>query len=84
MKESKYRSAWDIVNRQNVFRDYYYYFEDISRVVKGYPNIHFRHLITPSESLGGGFMPIFDDIDYNIRLMDIGYQTGLRNIGIYL
>jgi hypothetical protein len=32
-------------------------------VVRGYPHVNFRHLISPRKDLGGGYIPIFDGVD---------------------
>lgn len=59
MEEANYKNAYDLYKRREDLRDFYYYYEDITRVVRGYPKVHFRHLIAPSEDLGGGMVPIF-------------------------
>ena len=61
--QSKYKNAYELYKRQNDFRDFYYYYEDITRVVRGYPHVNFRHLISPRKDLGGGYIPIFDGVD---------------------
>ena len=62
-QEFKYKSAYELFNRKLEYTDFYYYYEDITRVVRGFPHVQFRHLITPRAPLGGGFIPIFDGID---------------------
>ena len=60
-------------NRLSEYDDYYYwYYEAITRVIRGYPDVHFRHMISPSTPLGGGYVPIFDGVDVNLKLMDQG------------
>ena len=63
IEQSKYKNAYDLYSRHIALRDFYYYYEDITRVVRGYPKVHFRHLIAPMKALGGGFFPIFEGID---------------------
>ena len=63
MQESKWKNAYDLYNRKNYFSDFYYYFEDITRVVRGYPNVHFRHMISPRQDIGGGAVPLFQGTD---------------------
>ena len=53
-------------------------------MISGYPKVHFRHLITPSETLGGGFIPIFDGVDKNVELMKLGEDDARKNLEIYL
>ena len=48
MADAKSKSAYSYATRKKEMKDYYYYFEDVARVIRGYPNIGFRHLITPS------------------------------------
>jgi len=47
MKEIKYKNAFEMYTRTAALKDFYYNFEDILRVVRGYPKVHFRHLISP-------------------------------------
>ena len=47
MEDSKYKNAWDLYWRKKYFSEFYYYYEDVTRVVRGYPKVQFRHLITP-------------------------------------
>ena len=56
-----------------MYRFFYYYFEDITRVIRGYPNVHFRHMVTPSVALCGGYIPIFDGADINVAMIKQGY-----------
>ena len=38
--EAKYKNAYDIYKRKELYEDYYYwYLEDILRIVKGFPNV---------------------------------------------
>ena len=46
--EAKYKNAYDIYSRKETLEYYYYwYLEDILRIVKGFPAVNFRHLILP-------------------------------------
>ena len=47
LREIKYKNAWDMFARHTQLKEFYYYFEDIIRVVRGYPKVNFRHLISP-------------------------------------
>jgi predicted acylesterase/phospholipase RssA len=70
LTESKYKNAYDIFNRKNMFEYYYlWYLEDILRIVKGFPNVNFRHLIMPEEELTSTDIPIFDSIEVNFKLI---------------
>jgi hypothetical protein len=69
MIDAKYKSAWGMKERLGEYSDFYYYYEPITRVVRGYPNVHFRHLMSPSVELGGGYIPIFDGVDVNTEIM---------------
>ena len=61
--EYKYRNAWEMYTRKSDYMDYQYYYEDILRVKRGYPNVYFRHLLAPLVPLNGGFVPIFDGVE---------------------
>jgi len=65
---------------------YYYlwYLEDILRIVKGFPNVNFRHLVMPDADLGGGYIPIFDDIAQNIYLLEQGEEDATIYLNDYL
>ena len=70
--------------RLHEYTNFYYYYEPITRVIRGYPNVHFRHLISPRVPLGGGYVPIYDGVDVNIKLMDQGEIDTRKNLEIYL
>ena len=72
MREIKYKNAWDLQVRHKFLKDFYYYFEDLIRVVRGYPDVNFRHLISPLQDLGGGALPIFDGLDAILNLIERG------------
>ena len=42
-----FKNAYDIFERKAEYENFYYYYEDITRIVRGYPKVHFRHLISP-------------------------------------
>ena len=62
---------------------YYWYLEDILRIVKGFPEVNFRHLILPDDNLGGGYVPIFDGLDVNVDLIEKGEQDALNLLTAY-
>ena len=68
----KYKNAFEIYLRKEDLRNFYYYYEDVTRVVAGYPNVQFRHLLTPQVPLNGGWLPIFDGIDQIEFLLEQG------------
>lgn len=73
MTEAKYKNAYDIYSRKQKLEYYYYwYLEDILRIVQGFPDVTFRHLILPDEDLGGGYIPIFDGLEVNLDLIAKG------------
>lgn len=51
MEEARWKNAYQFDKRRDAFRDYYYYYEDIKRVIVGYPDIDFRFIVTPSTNL---------------------------------
>ena len=38
--------------------EYYWYFEDVLRVIRGYPHINFRYIVAPTDVLPNEFFPI--------------------------
>jgi hypothetical protein len=42
----RYKTAQQVYNRRAEMDAFYYYYEDVVRVVPGFENINFRHLIT--------------------------------------
>jgi len=83
-REFKYKNAYEVYNRRMEYNDFYYYFEDITRVIRGYPKVHFRHLIVPQKELGGGFLPIFDGIEKIKYLLQRGEIDGRESLTAYL
>lgn len=83
MKDSRYKNAYELYNRKEYFKEFYYYYEDITRVVRGYPNVHFRHMISPRQDIGGGPVPIFDGTDVTQRFLEIGYQDTKEILDMY-
>ena len=83
MRDAKYKNAWDMKSRRDEYTDFYYYYEDITRVVRGYPNVHFRHLMSPRSDIGGGFIPIFDGVDVNLKLLEMGEKDTRKNLEFY-
>ena len=83
-RDTLYKNAWELFQRKEEYRDFYYYYEDITRVVRGYPNVHFRHLLTPQVPLNGGFIPIYDDVDQIEFLLNAGETDTRKNLETYL
>ena len=85
MTEAKYKNSYDIFERKKWLEYYYYwYLEDILRIVQGFPDVNFRHLVVPEEDLGGGYVPIFDGLDVNIDLINKGERDARNIINAYL
>lgn len=83
MNTAKYKNAFDLYKRKELYRFFYFYFEDITRVVRGYPNVHFRHMVTPNTDLGGGYIPIFDGPEVNVKMIQQGYEEATQNLEEY-
>lgn len=71
-------------SRKTDFYDYQFYYEDILRVKRGYPNVDFRHLLAPRVPLNGGFVPIFDGIEQIEFLLKQGEEDTKENLRPYL
>lgn len=83
MAESKWKNAYDIYQRSEWFSEFYYYYESVTRTVRGYPNVHFRHLIVPDKDLGGAYIAIYDDVEVNRSYVKQGYEETLVNLKYY-
>lgn len=83
MDESKWKNAYDLYKRKEYFRYFYYYYEDVTRVVKGYPNVHFRHMISPKQFVGGGMVPLFDGTDVQKEFLGKGYNDTVQILDAY-
>ena len=71
--------------RKELFESYYlWYLEDILRIIKGFPNVNFRHLILPDEDFGTSEIPIFDDIEVNYELLAQGEEDARNTLNAYL
>jgi hypothetical protein len=84
VREFKYKNAYELYNRKMDFIDFYYYYEDITRVIRGYPKVHFRHLVTPQKELGGGLLPIFEDLEKVKFFLQTGEEDGRKSFEAYL
>ena len=52
--------AYTMYKRTLEIENYYFYYEDVLRVRRGYPDINFRHVVAPSRPMwNAGFVPIF-------------------------
>lgn len=49
--DTGFLTAYDMWSRKTSLYDYYQYYQDINREIKGYPKVNFRHLIAPTEKL---------------------------------
>ena len=50
--------------------------DDVAAIMRAYPDVHFRYLISPSKNLPSSYIPIFvrhEDIETSIKF---GYQDG--------
>ena len=85
LTEAKFKNAYDIYTRKSVFEYYYlWYLEDILRIVKGFPEVNFRHLVLPDEKLVSSYIPIFDDIEVNFDLLAQGEEDARNMLTAYL
>jgi hypothetical protein len=76
MKSAKYESAWGYHKRRESFGNFYYYYEEVIRVIRGFPKVQFRHLITPKAPLGGSYIPIFEGREQIEFLIKRGLEDG--------
>jgi len=83
IKDYKYKNAYEMYTRKSTFRSFYYYYEDLTRVMRGYPKVHFRHMIAPLESVQGSYMQIFDDIEMSRNYIKHGYDDATKILEWY-
>lgn len=83
LTDAKFKNAFDLYSRKEFFREFYYYYEDITRVVRGYPKVQFRHLITPKQDLGGGYIPLFDGLEVTNQFLAQGYDDTKKHLEYY-
>lgn len=83
LTDAKFKNAYDLYSRKEFFREFYYYYEDITRVVRGYPKVHFRHLITPKQDMGGGYIPLFDGLEVTREFLAQGYDDAKKHLEYY-
>ena len=57
--DARQKSAYEFSQRKEEMKIYNEAYEDVVRTVRGYPNVNFRYLITPSEVLPTQWFPIF-------------------------
>lgn len=72
-RESKFFNAWQLWNRKEFLKYYYSYYEDVTRVVRAFPEVQFRHLISPRQNIETDFIPMFDTREQIKGFFDIGY-----------
>jgi predicted patatin/cPLA2 family phospholipase len=46
-RETEYLNAYNMISRKSDFQYYYATYEDVLRVIRGYPEIQIRHMIAP-------------------------------------
>ena len=81
MAESKYLNAYELYQRTAELRGFYGSYEDVTRVVRGFPRVTFRHLVAPSEDLEADF---FTDGPEKVQeMMDKGYRDAGKTLEAY-
>lgn len=60
LEEGLNTNTYNLYNRKNYLKDYYFwYYEDLIRVMRGYPHVKFRYVVTPSQALRSEYIPIY-------------------------
>lgn len=60
LDEGRQSNAYQFYQRKSDFKDYYFwYYEDVIRVMRGYPHVKFRYVVTPSQTLPSEYFPIY-------------------------
>lgn len=64
LEEGKMQNSYQFYMRKSDYKDYYFwYYEDIIRVMRGYPHVNFRYVVTPSQILPSEYFPIYANND---------------------
>jgi predicted acylesterase/phospholipase RssA len=81
MFNSYWKDAKQLWNRSQEVSNYYFYYEDVLRVTRGYPNVKFRHIVAPTVPVpDNGYVPIFSTKENIKKEIAIGYEDGLKAI----
>lgn len=87
LEEAKWKNAYQFYERKSDFRDYYFwYYEDVIRVMRGYPHITFRYLVSPSQTLPSEYFPIYsnsDIIEFQINLGEKDTEQAIKDAKFY-
>lgn len=83
-RESKFFNAWQLYNRKEFLKYYYGTYEDVTRVVRAFPEITFRHLISPRQDIETDLIPMFDSKEKIKGFFDIGYTDASSILDGYL
>lgn len=73
-------NAYNLYGRPNDFTSYHKIMDILYRIVSQNPLVNLRHIVTASEELPGGFLPIFVKPDDLLHEYNIGYQDGIKAI----
>ena len=81
LPETRWLTAYDFYQRRKQITNLYYYKEDLLRVTRGYHDVDFRLMVTPSEPLTEkGMIPIYATAaDIQVEI-DLGYKDGRNAI----
>jgi len=81
MSDTMWKDAFSYYSRRNEVSNFYSNYEDMLRVTRGYPNVHFRYTVAPTQEVpSSGLVPISASNEDIRKEIDIGYQDGLRAI----
>ena len=75
-----YFNAWNIHQRTKDFKTFYTVLNDVLPMADMNPDVNFRYVVTATESLPGGAVPIFakpSDLEDTYK---IGYADGMKAI----
>lgn len=79
-KPKTYFNSYNIHKRPKDFSNYHSIMDILYSVVAQNPLVNLRYIVTASENLPGGFLPIFVKPDDLLHEYNIGYQDGIKAI----
>lgn len=79
-KKQTFFNSYHILKRLKDFSNYHGVMDTLYNIVAQNPLVNLRYIVTASQSLPGGAIPIFVDQEKLLEEFNIGYQDGIKAI----
>ena len=83
-ESTRWYNALDFYRRRKAISHYYFYKEDMLRMLRGYGDIDFRLTVMPEKALTGGVIPLSATAEDVAREVAQGYEDGQKATKEYL